>query len=137
MKLIDATNLKIGRLASHVAKMALNGEEINIINAEFAVITGTRQDLINSYLEKRDVGSRYKGPFFPKKPDRILKRTIRGMLPYKEKKGREALSRVKTFLGRPEEFDGLETETIEGAKIKMMEKRKYLVLGELSQLIGG
>ena len=49
MKLIDATNLKIGRLASHVATMALNGEEINIIHAEDAVITGTRQDLIKSY----------------------------------------------------------------------------------------
>ena len=83
MKIIDATNLKLGRLASKVAKEALSGEQVSVVNAEKAVITGRKKDIFSTYREKTDVGSRYKGPFFPRVPHLIVRRTIRGMLPYK------------------------------------------------------
>ena len=137
MKLIDASNLKIGRLASYVAKMALEGEDIAIINAEHSVVTGTKPDIVANYSQKRKVGSRYKGPFFPKRADRILKRTIRGMLPYKKQSGRDALNRIKVYLGEPSEFEGQEAETLEDAKIGRIERQKYLELGKLSEHIGG
>ena len=74
---------------------------------------------------------------FKAKADRILKRTIRGMLPYKKQRGQDALKRVKVYLGEPSEFEGQEAETIEDAKIGQIERKKYLELGKLSEHIGG
>jgi large subunit ribosomal protein L13 len=136
MKVIDATNLKVGRLASYVAKDALNGETINIINTEKAVITGTKSSILERFRKKRSVGSRYQGPFYPKRDDRIVKRVIRGMLPYKKKSGREALDRIKTYLGVPPEFEKEKAVTIEGADRGVMEKRLYMSIDELARLIG-
>jgi len=136
MKVIDATNLKVGRLASYVAQDALKGETINIINAEKAVVTGTKSNILERFRKKRSVGSRYHGPFYPKRADRIVKRVIRGMIPYKKKSGREALDRIKTYLGVPPEFENEKAITIEGADRGVMEKRLYMSIDELARLIG-
>ncbi|MFH1424801.1 MAG: 50S ribosomal protein L13 [archaeon] len=136
-RLIDATNLKAGRLASSVAKSALNGDTIVIVNSEKAVITGNQATTKRDYLEKQDIGSRYQGPFAPKKADRILKRTIRGMLPYKKTSGANAFKRITTYLGVPLEFENAKFETVEGAKIIGVEKRKYITLEKLSHRVGG
>jgi len=137
MKIIDATDLKIGRLASIVAQDALGGEEIAIVNSEKAVISGTKEAVLAKYQQKRKVGSRYNGPFFPKQSDRIVKRTIRGMLPYKETRGREAFSRIKTYIGVPKEFENKETTTVETARIGQVQRKKYIAVGRLANLIGG
>jgi len=42
MTVIDANGLIMGRLASNVAKMLLSGEEVSIVNAEQAVISGSK-----------------------------------------------------------------------------------------------
>ncbi|MFO7872663.1 MAG: 50S ribosomal protein L13 [Candidatus Undinarchaeales archaeon] len=137
MKVIDATDLKAGRIASRIAKKALEGEEFIIINSEKAVISGSKETNFEKYSKKRDVGSRYRGPFFPKRSDRILRRTIRGMLPYKKKRGKEALKRIKTYIGVPEEFKDKKAETIEKAKIGNVEKKRYIQLEKLSKKLGG
>ena len=77
--IIDGDGLLVGRLASNVAKRALAGEEIAVINAEKAIISGNRARVLNNYKQKRQRGSREGGPFFPRRPDHILKRTIRGL----------------------------------------------------------
>lgn len=136
MKVIDATNLIVGRMASYVAKGALNGESYRIINVEKAVITGVHNNIISRFRQKRDVGSRYQGPFYPTRADRIVKRVIRGMLPYKLQRGREALSSIRTYIGVPDEFAKAKPETIEGAKLGFVEKRMYMTVGEISKLIG-
>lgn len=135
MKIIDATNLKLGRLASYSAKALLEGEELAIVNAERAVIVGRKKDILHSYKEKRDKGSRYKGPFFPKRADRIIKRTVRGMLPYKKAKGQEAFKRIRVYLGVPEEYKGKELESIKGAKL-IGKEPDYFNLGDLSKQLG-
>lgn len=137
MKVIDATNHKVGRLASYVAQDALEGETIRIVNADKAVFTGTKADILKRFKEKRRVGSRYQGPFYPKCADRIVKRVIRGMLPYKKKRGRDAYQRIRAYIGVPEELINQKTEIIDGAKLGVIEKRLYLTVGELSKLIGG
>ena len=38
MVVVNAENAVVGRLASYVAKVALNGEEVTIVNAEKAII---------------------------------------------------------------------------------------------------
>ncbi len=136
MKIIDATNLKLGRLASHVAKEALGGEQVVVINAEKAIITGRKKDILANYMQKRKVGSRYKGPFFPRVPNLIVRRTIRGMLPYKKETGRNAFKRIRVYIGVPKEVSGKEFATYEDAKLGMIEKRSYITVEEVAKLLG-
>src|SRR3989344_5976141 len=134
--IINAENLIIGRLASYAAKQALLGEQVDIINSEKAVIIGDKQVLLADYRKKLVMGTPYKGPFFPRTPDRILKRTIRGMLPYKQPKGRNALKRIKCHIGAPEEIKG-HPITIENANIKKTKSLRYISLEKLSKLLRG
>ena len=137
MAIIDANGLILGRLASTVAKQLLSGdEEIFIINAEKAVISGSKASTLKEYRETRERGATEFGPYFPKRPDRILKRTIRGMLPYKRARGRDAMSRLKVYVGIPYELKGSETITIPDADMRLLSSNKYVELGEGSQKIG-
>jgi len=107
MKVIDGKNAVLGRLASYVAKEALKGEEIIILNCEQIIITGNKKVIKKSFEEKRSrVGSSQKGPVHSKTSEKIVKRTIRGMLPnYREGRGRDAWKRIKCYVGIPKEFE--------------------------------
>ncbi len=134
--IIDASGAILGRLASEVAKRALKGEEFIIINAEKAIITGNKEATIEKYLHRRQIGSPKKGPFFPKRPDLIVKRAIRGMLPYKKQRGREALKRIKVYIGVPEELN-IDLTKVEKPK-KTVEDIScpYIEVLELSKHLG-
>jgi len=136
MTVIDANNLILGRMASAVAKRILNGEEINIINAEKTIISGRKVATYERYKQYVDRGSREFGPYFPKRPDQIVKRTIRGMIPYKKANGKEAFRNLKVYIGVPEELSGQDTSTIENANISRLSTSNYTVLGELSKKLG-
>ncbi len=134
MKIVDASNMIVGRLASKVAKELLNGEEIVIVNAEKAVITGSKDYIIEKYLQRRYIGSVRKGPYYPKMPDRILKRTVRGMLPMKKPRGKEAYKRLKVYMGIPREFEGKKFLVYEDAKNTKL--KGFITLKELSKHLG-
>ncbi len=136
MQIIDATDTILGRLASYVAKNALKGEEIVIVNCEKAVISGNKDNILKEFKEKRDRGDRYKGPFYPRMPDRIVRRVIRGMLPYKSEKGKKALARVKTFIGVPEEYQNKEFINLKDIKKERLKDMKYVYLYEVSNYLG-
>jgi len=138
MAVIDANGLVLGRLASVVAKRLLLGENITIVNAEKAVVVGNKEDIIERYRQKRERGHKYKGPFFPKMPHLIVKRTIRGMLPWKSRRGREAFKRLKVYIGVPEELKNSKMETIEEAKLgrKGSGAIKFMSVGEISRYLG-
>jgi len=109
MKIINAENSILGRLASEVAKLAMNGEEIIITNAEKAVITGNADDIYKRYYQRfkiRDIAKPEKSPKMQRRPDLFVKRTIRGMIPRRKRSGKEALSRVKALIGTPKEYEG-------------------------------
>lgn len=133
---IDADGLILGRLASNVARRCLEGEEIAIINAERAVVSGPKQFIYSHYQVKHQRGSREGGPFFPRRPDHILKRTIRGMLPYKRERGANAFRRVKVYVGVPVEFAGNTPETIEEAHMDRLNNPQYVTLGSISTKLG-
>jgi large subunit ribosomal protein L13 len=136
VEVIDAKGLVIGRLSTHVAKKLLNEKELEIaiINAEKAIVSGNRKMVLRRYIQKRDLNHPRKGPNFPKLPDRILKRTIRGMLPYQQPKGREALKRVKVYMGIPKELEGKKSKTVEAAQNKGLES--FVELEEVSRILG-
>lgn len=102
MTVIDAEGAILGRLASEVAKRVLRGEEIVIVNAEMVVITGNKDWIIKTYQEEREkknvANPRRFGPKFPRRPDDILRRTIRKMLPYKNQKEERHLRELKFML---------------------------------------
>jgi large subunit ribosomal protein L13 len=137
MTVIDANGLIMGRLASNVAKRLLSGEEIAIVNAENAVISGSKVTTFEEYDEIRNMGTREFGPYFPKRPDRILKRTVRGMLPYKRARGREAMANLKIYIGIPAEFKDAELTTVDGANMTRLSSNKYVTIGAVSRKLGG
>ncbi|MEA3458695.1 MAG: 50S ribosomal protein L13 [Candidatus Thermoplasmatota archaeon] len=131
--IIDAEGATLGRLCTNAAKNLLNGEEIAIVNSEKAIISGKKPSIKKHYKQKREVGTYRKGPFFPRTPDRIVKRSVRGMIPYQKPHGRTAFKRLKCYIGIPKEFEGKKFE-----KVKEAEKRPvdFITIKELSRLLG-
>lgn len=134
MAVIDAEGLVLGRLSTHVAKRLLSGEEIVIVNAEKAVVSGNKVQLLAHYKHRRERGTRNHGPFFPRDADMILKRTVRGMLEHKKPSGRAAFRRLKVYVGVPKEFRAEKAETLESAKKPHLSK--YTTLAALSKELG-
>ncbi len=132
---IDAKNLILGRMASIVAKRLLNGERIIIVNAEKAVISGKRLSILREEKEFLQVGHPGKGPYHPRRPDQIVKRTIRGMLPRKKPRGKLALKRLRVYIGVPEEFENREKETIPEADAAKL-RCPYILVADLAKEIG-
>jgi large subunit ribosomal protein L13 len=107
MKVIDGKNAILGRLGAYVAREALKGEEIAIVNCEQIVITGNKKFIKENLESKRGrVGSTEKGPKVSRTSEKIVKRAIRGMLPnYRTGRGRDAFKRIKCYVGIPKEFE--------------------------------
>ena len=134
--IVDATGLVLGRLASVAAKSLLAGEEVKIVNAEKALITGSRDFIFEDYGHTRARGHKEKGPYFPRRPEMILKRTVRGMLPYKRTVGSDAFRRVRVYVGIPVEFVGSEREVLEDAHMNRLNNPKFVTVGAVSTFLG-
>jgi len=137
MIIIDANETILGRLATIAAKKALMGETVNIINSEKAIIIGTKKNVIGRYKKKFDRGSMRKGPFFPKTPERFVKRTIRGMLPYKQEKGLLAFKRITCYKGIPDKLKGKEAITLENYKASKLKTINYGNVETICRELGG
>jgi len=135
--IIDATDLILGRMASLAAKKALLGEKIEIINCEKAVLSGSKAEVIQKFKKRQQRGDTFKGPFYPRKPNMFVRRTIRGMIPYKKENGRKAYERVKCYIGVPDDFKDKKSETFEKADVKKLPTLKYIEVGKICKLIGG
>ncbi|MEE8167872.1 MAG: 50S ribosomal protein L13 [Candidatus Hydrothermarchaeales archaeon] len=140
MKVIDAKDVILGRMASIVARELLNGEEVAIVNAEETVISGRKEDILEKYTLRRQrkslVNPARHGVFFPRRSDRIVRRTVRGMLPYKKARGSAAFKRLKVYVGVPEELKGRE-EDMGLPKVSKLRVPKYMKLKRLCTLLGG
>lgn len=134
MRIIDADGLVLGRMCSVVAKSLLNGDEIVIVNAEKALISGNRDSMMAEYGRSRNQGKIRKGPFYPRMPDRMLRRTVSRMMHHRKPRGKAAMARLKVFIGVPEEYRETEMETIELAR--KADLAKYQTLGEVSRALG-
>ncbi len=134
VRVIDADGCILGRLASETAQLILAGEEVHIVNCEKAIVTGKRDKVLGRYKEKREHGTGRKGPFFPRMPDRMVKRTVRGMTPYPEPRGREALSRLRCYIGVPEEFSDENAEQLDEAQPRSVSP--HVEVGEIARWLG-
>ena len=136
---VDATDHIAGRLSSHVAKLLLKGNRVSLVNCEKIMLSGTRANIINEYREFLEINSIINpkhGPVHYRRPDTIIRKMIRGMLPYEKKpSGIEAHKRLRTYIGSPKELKSLEKIQFEKAKIKKSPSN-YTTMGEVGRVIG-
>ena len=132
---IDGEGLVLGRFASVVAKRLLAGETIDIVNAEKIVISGDKKTIIEKEKEFLNVGGFEKGPVHYRQPHRIVRQSIRGMLPYRKTTGRAAYRKLKVHIGVPDEFESVEMEKMEKYHSSKL-NRGFVTIGEIAENIG-
>ena len=130
--IIDATSYTAGRLASISAKEVLNGNRVHVVNASKAIVSGNPDHTIEVFGGKISRGDPYNGPFYPRTPERMVKRMVRGMLPTKPR-GRDAFKRLRVYRDFPEELRKKEVQEFKGKRFL----GKSITLEKLSQMIGG
>ena len=132
---IDAKNTILGRLCSYTAKQALLGKEIVIVNCNDILVAGNRKDILGKYLNLRQMdSSNLRGPILPKVPEKIVKRTLRGMLSYKQQRGEKALDRVMCYNKVPAELESSKKIVLSQFSADKM-KAKTMKMSEIARLI--
>jgi large subunit ribosomal protein L13 len=133
--IVNAEGLVLGRMCSKIAKRMLNGEEIIIVNAEKVVLSGKKKSKVAEAKQFLEVGAPERGPFHSRRPDRIVRKTVRGMVPWHQPKGKIAYKRLKVYMGIPAEFKDQKMETVEQASAAKL-KGPHFTLAELAVEIG-
>ena len=135
---VDGTNLIAGRVCSNVAKLLRKGNRVSIVNCEKIMISGKKSSIIGEYEDFLKISSiihpRH-GPFHPRRPDTIIKRMIRGMLPKEKPSKKTDLERLRTYIGIPKEIKTLERTKLENSRITKSPSN-YTTMSELGKYIG-
>jgi large subunit ribosomal protein L13 len=136
--IVDGTNLLAGRLSSNVAKLLLQGNHVTIINCEKILISGNRRNIIQNYKNFLGISSVLHpehGPYHPRRPDTIIARMVRGMLPRKKPSGTAALRRLRTYVGVPSGMGTSKKTSFDSAKITRP-IANYTSMSDLAQEVG-
>ncbi|KAL5963586.1 60S ribosomal protein L13a [Taenia solium] len=139
--IIDARGHLLGRLASIVAKTLLQGQKVVVVRCEEINISGSlyRNKLkYHEFLRKRMNTNPSRGPYHYRAPAKIFWRTVRGMLPHKLYRGKEALARLKCFEGIPPPYDKKKRVVVPSALriLRLKQRRKFCTLSRLSSEVG-
>jgi large subunit ribosomal protein L13 len=110
---IDAADVRLGQLASHVAALLRGkhkpifaphvdtGDFVIVINADKVSLSGQKLEQKKAYRHSGYPGglrSVSYGDLMAKRPDRAVEKAVRGMLP-KTTLGRKTLSKLKVYAG--------------------------------------
>ena len=135
---VDATNLIVGRMASKVAKLLLDGHHVVVVNSEKALVSGSRLNIVTTQLKRLEIASVVNPEYNPhhhREPNKMLHRTIRGMIPRKKPHGIAAMKRLRAYLGTPESYKSVEKTVFEDAQATKP-LPMYMTLGEVASAIG-
>jgi len=136
---VDATNQIVGRMASRIAKLLLEGWEVKVINAEKAVLSGDPRMVVKGYqilLNVKTHTNPYRNKIKrPRTPMWIIKDAVKGMLPKHNTRGREALKRLKVYVGEPEDVPKEEVIRFPDADAIRL-SGKYITVGEVARRMG-
>jgi large subunit ribosomal protein L13 len=135
MKVYDATEQILGRMSTQIAKDLLRGETVHVINCEKACISGDPVATKKKYLGRRQRGDPHHGPYYPRTPKGLVKRTIRGMLPYKKSQGRIAFKNLRVWVGVPKELEKAKPTSPKESDVNKL-KCKHITIEELSLWLG-
>ena len=136
---VDGTSLIAGRLASNVAKLLRKGNRVSIVNCDKIMMSGKKASIVGEYEDFLKINSiiNYKhGPKHPRRPDTIIKRMVRGMLPKEKPSKKTDLARLRTYIGVPKEVKGLKKIQFEKSQITKSPSN-YTSMAEISRYIGG
>jgi large subunit ribosomal protein L13 len=136
--IVDATDCIAGRMCSRVSKLLLKGNRVSIVNSENAMLSGDKYktiDLYKEFLEINSVTNPIHGPFHPRRPDTILTKMVRGMIPKTKTSGIEAFKRLRVYIGTPHGLSIRKIESFEDTKITKSPSR-YISVGEVAKQIG-
>ena len=138
MKVYNGEGMILGRLATKVAKDALLGEVVKVVNCEKVIISGKKENTFKSEKERRArKGYPLKSAKLPRLPDRFVRRTIRGMLPWKQSRGKEAFKRVMCYRGIPESFANNELISVKTAAATKLPNLRFTTVGKVCKNLGG
>jgi len=135
---VDAKDQIAGRLSSKVAKLILSGKRVVVVNAEKALISGSRVSVVNQWKERLELTSHVNpiyGPIHPRRPDNILRRMVRGMVPRKKAKGPTAMKRLRVYIGVPTAVSSEKFTKFEDAAASRPIP-VYVTMGDLSKSLG-
>lgn len=135
---IDASDHIAGRLCSILAKELIGGKRIVVLNAEKALVSGRSSSVFRQWQARLEIYSHVNpiyGPIHPRKPDNILRRMVRGMVPKTKTKGRSAMSRLRVYIGVPEKYAGVKTSRFDDA-LARRPIPQYTTIAEISKNIG-
>merc|ERR1712029_27127 len=138
---IDGRGHLMGRLASVVAKNILNGNKVVVVRCE-----GINQSCnfyrnklkVLKFLRLRCNVKPSRGPFHFRAPSKMFWRTVRGMVPHKTERGKDAMKRLQTFEGVPPPYDKKKRMVVPSALkvLRLKPGRKFCSLGRLSHDVG-
>ena len=134
--IIDAKDTILGRLSSYAAKQALLGNKVDVINCEECVISGRKHAVLGNYIKRIKRKAPGKGPYFYRRADMFVRRTIRGMLPFKMARGRDAFKNLKCHIGFPENLKNEKVLTIEGARVDKLHSADHLKVKDICKAVG-
>ncbi|MGH9919545.1 MAG: 50S ribosomal protein L13 [Nitrososphaerales archaeon] len=135
---IDATGHIAGRLCSKVASEILRGKRVVVLNSEMAVLSGKRDTVIEAWKQRLELGSKVNpmyGPLHPRRPDNIMWRMVRGMVPKTKTKGTLGLKRVRFYMGVPAKYSGVKLTKVDEA-LATRPLPMYTTIAELAHNIG-
>jgi len=135
---VDAANCVSGRLCSKVSKLLLQGNRVSVVNAEKVMVSGNKYEIIESYKKRLEVGSIINpihGPFHPRRPDTIITKMIRGMVPKRKPSGMQAFKKLRVYIGVPDELKNSAMQTFDDAKITRPESF-YTSMSDVAKQIG-
>ena len=110
---IDATDVVLGRLATHVATLLRgkhkptfaphvdNGDFVIVVNAAKIALTGGKADTKLAYRHSGYPGGLKAIPYselLAKHPERVIEKAVRGMIP-RTTLGRQQLGKLKVYAG--------------------------------------
>jgi large subunit ribosomal protein L13 len=110
---IDASDVVLGRLASQVAVLLRGkhkpifaphvdtGDFVIVINADKVALSGNKLEQKRAYRHSGYPGGMHSvsyGELMEKRPDRMVEKAVRGMLP-KNSLGRKTLRKLKVYAG--------------------------------------
>ncbi|AIG63701.1 50S ribosomal protein L13 [Corynebacterium atypicum] len=124
---IDATDVVLGRLATHAANLLRGkgkpyyapnvdcGDHVIIINADKVSVTGKKRDREMRYRHSGYPGglkSMTLGRALDNYPERAIEKTVKGMMPH-NKLSRQSIKKLHVFAGSEHPYAGQQPEPYE------------------------
>jgi large subunit ribosomal protein L13 len=116
--IVDATGKSLGRLATEVATLLRgkhkptftphmdSGDHVIVINADQVVLTGNKREERIYWHSQYPGGLKFvtRGQMLEKRPERLVERTIKGMLPH-NRLGAQLYRKLKVYAGATHPHD--------------------------------